>query len=380
MESPENYQPTLGEVEDAKENMTEKEKKSSEVREQNWEQQQPPWEDFGDNVDEKGYRKPPKPEDEKKMRQRIVELGELFKDADFKWHLDGAINISLMKGEFIGVHKDVDISVEKAELSKLDDHLGQRGYGLFISYLPKGSENKILRRVGAENFEVTTDEALQIAAIDENGKLKQDRELNFIDVHIIKRNEDGVQLSKHGNGVGLPQRWSESQTTEFKSEKINLAHPAEIAYFKLWQERNYDLTDLHKLAESGKLTNEDISEVENIIEKEFIENKKRGKHGMEDVAIEITANMSADEILNIFSKNPIFKSGVENWREVFSEFTEKIAESKDKSAEFMFNLGLKFFNEEGRNNIIRQKIKIVRQWIREAENLQEVRDKLKNNL
>src|SRR3989339_1690313 len=89
-----------------------------------WVQAQPPWEDFASvNVDEDAKRKEATPEQAKEMDKRMAELGVAFAGSKLNWHLDGALNISLLAGKYIGYHKDVDVSVEQGELAQLEAQL-----------------------------------------------------------------------------------------------------------------------------------------------------------------------------------------------------------------------------------------------------------------
>jgi hypothetical protein len=100
--------------------MTHDQKKDSEIRAKNWEQEQAPWVPFDeDNIDENFERKPATPEQKEDMDRRLTELADAFEGSNLNWHMDGALNISLMNGKYIGNHKDVDLSIEKKNLPHL---------------------------------------------------------------------------------------------------------------------------------------------------------------------------------------------------------------------------------------------------------------------
>lgn len=372
MNSKENYIPSQDEIDEAENAMTDTQRKDSETRATNWEQEQSPWEPFDDkHIDENFERKPITPEQENELNHRLEELGEVFKNSNLNWHLDGALNISLMNGgKYIGYHKDVDISVEKEELAKLEAHLLKNGYGLFLSITESKEKNKVMRRVGYENFHDSEMEHMMIAAIDEKGKIHMDKFLNFVDVHVAERNAERQLLGKAG--VVLPEKWAKPYPIELQGQQINLSHPGKVLYYKLHEERNYDTTDIQRLIETGKITFKDMDEVNNILEKEFIENRRKGKQIFNEIAPKIKSEMSANEILNIFSENINHKK----WGEVFNAFIEKIAESKDRSSGFIFSLALEFFNTENRENQMREKISKARNHLEDAEKIKEIRRKL----
>ncbi len=42
------------------------------------------------------------------------------------------MNISLMKGEYIGAHKDIDVTLDPNDLPAIEKYLFERGYVLFM--------------------------------------------------------------------------------------------------------------------------------------------------------------------------------------------------------------------------------------------------------
>ena len=77
-------------------------------------------------------RRPPTPEEREKMDRELIDLGNLMKDSNVWWQLDGALNISLSEGDYIGVHRDIDVSFLREDIPKLETYLKERGYGLFL--------------------------------------------------------------------------------------------------------------------------------------------------------------------------------------------------------------------------------------------------------
>src|SRR3990167_85543 len=207
MNSKESYVPSQEEIDKAENMMTNDQRKDSKTRAENWEQEQPPWEPFDDeNIDENFERKSITPEQASELNHRLEELGEVFKNSNLNWHIDGALNISLMNGKYIGNHKDVDLSIEKGELAELEPQLLKKGFGLFLSRTEDKTKNKVMRRAGHADFADSDTEHMLIAAIDENGQIRRDKSLNFVDTHIVERNADGQALGN--SGVVIPDKWT----------------------------------------------------------------------------------------------------------------------------------------------------------------------------
>jgi hypothetical protein len=344
----EEYIPSENEARVAEVMMSDKERRKSEIRLKYWEQPRPEWGDFaGDSIDENHERRKPTEEEERFMENSLLELSNLFADSGLNWHLDGAINISLMKGEFIGVHKDVDVSVEAGELSKLDAHIFKKGYGLFFSYLPDGSEEKILRRTSADGLRQVQNEQLLIVAIDENGKIVLDRNLNFIDLHLINRNKDGKPIDRQG--IILPEDWFVPRKMIYKSRKINTSCPAKVAYYKLKTGREYDIVDLYKLAEIGNLRGDDIDQIEII----FKDDAKVIRSLVMKMSLEISQNIrpntSPEEIFSVLEKLPELKQGIKYQRSLFEKLSHEIAKSDNKSANYIYELFIATFDLEEKN-------------------------------
>lgn len=198
------------------------------------------------------------PELEEAMDKEILTLGNLMKGWDSWWQLDGSLNISLQRGEYIGTHADVDMSILESDVVHLEVYLKERGYGLFA--MTKDEDKRIFRRVGAQKFvHPDRDWHLRFGAIDENGKIRTDADLTTIDVAVTRRNARGDALG--WRDVPLPEHWLKGETIDFKGVPINLSHPARFLFNKIWFMRKYDDTDLNIFAKMGALSMEDIREV-----------------------------------------------------------------------------------------------------------------------
>lgn len=363
----EKYNPTQAEINKAESMMTDEQRRASEIQAEYYEQEQPPWEDFTEKIDANFVRKRPSPEVVKRMNRSLEELGQVFEESDLKWHLDGALNISLMNGagenpdKFIGEHKDVDISVEKSELEALEAQLLKNGYGLFLSRTEDKTKNKLMRRVSHQNFTGSEAEHMLIAAIDENGKIRRDKALNFVDVHIIQRDEAGKPLGV--SGTPIPEKWVQPQPLEFHGRQINISHPGKVLYYKLHQGRNYDVTDAERLIETGRITEEDIDDIERVYEDELKANVERGRKIFESFANQIRPEMNADEIFDLMLSQPEFQKR-EDITEKLKKLAEKIAEAKDKSVDNMLTIAINLFGVEEKNNQKRQELSNMRRIIK----------------
>ncbi len=372
----EKYKPSSEEVAKAEEMMTPEQKTASEVRGRFKFQERDPFDDFMEHIDQDAERRPPTPEEKGRMDANLVKLGKVFEGSDLKWHVDGALNISLAKGEYIGIHKDVDISIEQNELEKVDGQLERSGYGLFLSYPkdpkePKGK--KVMERVGAQEFTDEQSGHLMIAAIDEQGKIREGETLNFIDVHLVKRNQTGNPTG--WGGVELPPKWFEARPVQFQGQEIHLSHPAKVAYFKLHGERNYDQTDLKALAEAGVLSIKDMDEVQQTFEQEKVARRTEAENLLAGVAEKITPQMSAEEIFDVFSKEPRIARAMEQIREPLKVLSQKI-EASDKSKREITRLAFETFNLEVSVDERQKKIEELKRWVEDGIKLKELRGSL----
>ncbi|MFA6422469.1 MAG: hypothetical protein WCV92_03665 [Candidatus Buchananbacteria bacterium] len=347
MESKRKYEPTPEDFAKAEACMTDEQRETTEIRVANLEQVRPIWEEsFEDrSIDsETKRRKPPTPEEIKMMDSTLEELAGLFKDSKVRWILDGAMNISLLSRKYIGAHKDTDISIEKDDVELLEQELFENGYGLFLS--TEENSSHIMRRVGAHDFAKANPSHLMIVAIDKNGKIHDDVNLNFIDVHIVARNSEGQAISK--NGTVLPEKWMEPIKMKLGDKSINVSHPARVAYYKMLMEREYDFTDLDRLAETGSLTADDVDEISVVFQSDFNLGIEKGEKDMAVVFSKMEPGMTADQVFEIFLSipaiaeriNPESESTYRNIAEVYVGYYEN---NDDRSASGMLKALLEHY-------------------------------------
>lgn len=336
-------------------------------------QEQAPWEPFDDNIGEDSKRIPPKPERIEKMNKILKDLGVLFDGFD-KWHLDGALNISLFKKEYIGNHKDVDLSIERKDLKELEAFLKEKDYALFLSQNEeiKDNGNKIMRRVshvGIGNYEGHP----MICAIKEDGEIDKSKDLNYVDLHIVDRDDNNLPLLD--SGVNCPEEWTKSYPATKEGQQINLSHPAKVLYYKLNQGRNYDRTDIDRLLELNVVKENDIDEIKSIFEKEFIKYKEKAFILCEKISKDIKPEMSRDQIFEAIKRREEFKDKDE-MDPSLNLFSEEIIKLKDKSPENIFNLAISLFAIDKKNQKKINELDKMKQDIVSKNKLSEIRNNI----
>ncbi len=285
-----------------------------------------------DATNKNGNRKEASREDQERTDRQLMRLSEIFQDSGVRWTIDGAINISFAEGAYIGVHKDIDISIEDKDLEKAQEAFERAGYGFFLStneVEKDGREKRSLRRVGATEFRDTGGDHTTIAAIDAGGRVLTDQELNFIDLHIISRNSDGDPLSM--GAILMPREWFEAQIETHNGKEYRFSHPAKVAYFKLHDERSYDEYDLKKLVETGELKREDADRISEIIDQEISRRNSIVDKVINEVAAKTDSESSVDEIFRVIAQVPEVRESVKDSPAQVQFFAEKFAGVADRT-------------------------------------------------
>lgn len=215
---------------------------------------------------EDGTRAPLTQERENQLSAMLGELERLFDCSGCKWTIDGGLSVSLLKGAFIGEHLDLDLAIEEHQLKQLQRYIESKGYGLFVTLGVQKRETMIMKRVDWKEFSKSPTYLFWIIAVDENGLIQKDRALNFINVHIIRRNKQGIPLNEGGHE--LPTHWFYPRVVEFQGSVLNVASPIKTAYYKLQSLRSYDLTDLQHMIDAGLIFYADIVEIESVLAEE----------------------------------------------------------------------------------------------------------------
>ncbi|MBL7057990.1 hypothetical protein ISS03_01515, partial [Patescibacteria group bacterium] len=261
---------------------------------------------------------------------------------------------------------------------KLDAQLEKRGYGLFVNRKedPSNPETsrRIYERVGVSEINRSPETELMIASINKQGEIVEDKTLNFIDLHIIQRTDDGKSLG-WGN-VELPEEWLASENIDFQGQELNISHPAKVAYYKLhgnYEKRPYDRTDLEALAKTGKLTYGHMTQVEHTINQEIENRKKQAEAIFMRVAENIKSNMPQETIYRVFEKDEILGSYIKGKENAFQELSKKIAESSDKSARAIIIIAFELFNIEDSYKEQIDKVNELKQWVSDIKELDKIR-------
>lgn len=207
-----------------------------------------------------GMRAPLSEERKLILTKMVLGLAHLFANSDIAWAIDGGLSISLLNGSFIGEHRDIDVCVEGSQLEELQRIIQHKNYGFFLTPEASSREKMVMKRVGWEEFSMTKAFLLWIIAIDEDGLIQKDRDLSFINIHVVRRDAQGVPLGE--DDALLPKDWFEPRNIVFEQRLINVASPVKTAYYKFLSLRNYDVTDLQYMFRSGMIDSSDVKEIE----------------------------------------------------------------------------------------------------------------------
>ncbi|MBD3299734.1 MAG: hypothetical protein GF347_00070 [Candidatus Moranbacteria bacterium] len=338
----EKYKPTEADFRKAEDMMTSEQKRASEIRERYWEQKQPNWGNFEKEFVENSKRKPAGKNEIEIMDRNIEALGDALEGFEGRWVLDGSLNISLMKEEYIGLHKDMDISVEEADLKALEEHLDKKGYGLFFSEID--GKDRIARRVGHRKFADLAKENIHgvILAIDKDGKIDESRDWFVIDVHVLAKNDKGNPIGFHG--AKFSEEWM--QTTLRRG--INVSHPARVLYYKMYEERSYDVSDVKELMELGRISSDDLDEVERVLREDNENLLERVRRIVSEVFNDLSDSTNQEEIYRVFNKHPEVIINDEEMEKGFRELSRRIGVMEDFSLQGVLGLVLETFNIDRR--------------------------------
>lgn len=231
----------------------------------------------GGEVTQVGEYKEPSLEQKEKFNIRNERMAEIFENADFNWYLDGAVNISLYQDTQIRDHKDLDMSIFKEDLEKLEKLLSNQGFAIFLNY--KEDNKQLMRRVTTKEISTLSKPDLSICKIYQNEKIQRGtpEPFNFVDLHVHDKDKKGDTIINY-TGTTIPKKYFEPIKKELPDGKmINLSHPMVVAYHKLHSNRPYDLIDLQKLKPS--LEEKDLAILREIMKNEIhgIENNIKEK-------------------------------------------------------------------------------------------------------
>jgi len=307
-------------------------KEQSDLREKYKFQREIPFKGGAVLSNEDTERRPCKPKEKEWLDKSLEKLGDLFADADFFWQLDGGLTISLYCGKYIGVHKDIDISVDSHEIEKVGSFLDKKGFGFFLStYRAERNEDEF-ERVDAKHFVESQGKQHYIIAMDENGAIKHGKGRFAIDTHVITWNENGEPIS--ATEIPIPREWLKPGVMRFHEKNICCAHPAWTAFHKLFFTRAYDDNDLKLLAESGGLSTEDVD----LIEKTFDTHSKVIKDKINDFCARVLPKIENEDdeerVFNILINDEIVR-GQDNQETIqfFRDLAEELLKNNNRTKE-----------------------------------------------
>ena len=147
-------------------------------------------------------------------------------------------------------------------------------------------------------------------------------------------------------------------------------------YYKLHEGRDYDITDIQRLIETGEITEEDVDDVGEIYENEFKNNLERGQKVFRNVADKIKPKMSANDIYKVISEQPEFQKGTD-LEKGLQQLAQKISESEDKSTEGILRIAITMFQVESKNKEKRNEIYKIRQQVKATNELKQLQAEVK---
>lgn len=299
-------------------------KKQSEIREKNIIQFEEFFGEEGGLEKEDIERRPCTQKEKEKLDASIEKMGDLFAGADFFWQMDGALNVSLYHGDYIGIHKDIDISIDENEIDKVEEFLDKKGYGFFLSNWREEDKPRVFERVSAEKIKKNKQHQIIASSINSDGSRVSADSLSNIDMHLIRRNEEGEYVGHEF--TKLPKKWFKPKVISFHGRSINCSHPALVAYYKLFMDRAYDENDLKFLAQSGQLTERDVEDIENTFNS-HIENLQEIIRGFVNrVFAQIIELENSEEIFNVMINDEL----VQDMRRDHPELPKWIKDLADK--------------------------------------------------
>ncbi len=362
----EKYIPSAAEIERAESMMTPQQREMSEKRARFKFQERDAFDDFMVHISQSGERREATDQEKARMDKNFAKLWEVLGDSEITWSVDGALNISVLQGDYIGIHKDVDISIGMDEIDTLDGVLLKGGYGLFLSTRHEvGGEMKtIMERVDSDRFRAADVDKRLIAAIDKDGKIQEEETLNFLDIHVIEKNEGGNIVGSAG--VELPEEWFVPRPLEFRGTMVNTSHPAKVAYYKLHDTRNYDRTDLNKLAEIGALGVDDVDTIGRLIEEEIANREQKADGVLDDVVQRLDPKMDAEQIFASVMQHPIFVQAVERNEDAtrqIREFCKQLSALDELTLPNVKMAASDVFSMDDMHNTLRANVEELRGWV-----------------
>jgi hypothetical protein len=217
--------------------------------------------------DNETERRPATPEERERMDRELTALSTLLNSAGVWWQLDGSLNLSVRNGDYVGVHRDIDVSLLKQEVPALASYLEAHGCGLFfykkVVSEDAGKVRTLMAATLPDFLEGMPGWQRRIAPVDAEGRAITSGNLPPVESSFIE--EDAVGCFHGSDGVTFPARWMEGETREFHGSNFNLSNPARFLFYKLFKFRGTDDADLRTAVSIGMLSPQDLDEVEKTI-------------------------------------------------------------------------------------------------------------------
>ena len=336
-------------------------------------------------IDPNLERRQPTAAEKERMDRELVTLGTILKDSGIWWQIDGGLNVSLLQDHYIGVHKDIDVSFQRKDIAKLEQVLAQQGYGLFlykVEDVPDGTQQHILRRVGAEGFKKTGFWRYDIHAIDESGTVRPTDHLTWLDVHVVERDQEGKPYYDEYEQTIMPEEWLNTKEMQFHGVPLKLSNPARFLYFKMFFGRAYDEKDIEQYVKLGAVTLHDLATVERVMQQNF-DTIGRREDIMQRLAPEISGILhdihTPETVVHELLKNTLFRELLKTYghravnpdwiRSRVERFVDRLQKLGNPSREAIEDLLLKPANTDMRDieTRARRRLAKCRQWIQDKK-------------
>ena len=240
---------------------------------------------FTEQIQRAKSTKREKPSEERigEIKNELEEAADLFQSADVPYIVDGALNISLYKGNFFREHRDIDFGVFSKDIPKLAHALERKGYALFR--FPKDVDEKLKEKMVLPHELIRPDEIdiskisrehIFFLRVKDNFEIDTDNYTCF-DIHALDQNENGdiVRL----NGTVIPKEYYENtpEYTTDSGKKLRLCHPTILAYHKLLEGREHDLADVEYMMKENMLSKENFLELDGLFSQDEEKNWEEDK-------------------------------------------------------------------------------------------------------
>jgi hypothetical protein len=298
------YTPSDIEFHAVEERLTSDERAASEVREQFFRQPKESVNLREPELTVSGERLPPTPEQVEEMDARLSALERIVGGSSMNWQLDGGLAISAYNGEYIGYHKDIDLSISPGDVPELQQRALAAGYGLFIGELYRDQQNEVQYAIRPADVALYLKDRHHrfLIRVDDQGKIQQGGELDFIDVHIPPATDDGREIGPLD--LPLPKEWNETRSVTLHGHDIHVPPLGKVAYYKLYSGRPIDIGDLRAIALADDFTDTDMAELEGQVQTEY-DNKISGIQQLLNKAAEsFSEGMTEDDIRDMFHEKP----------------------------------------------------------------------------